>query len=464
VARILVVKKVLLRLLSMTGLDWPVIILVARKTYLKVNWIERFWFITKKVRGLRITYPVLSIQRGGKLSPPITYQEMEKLGRQVSLESERVAENIGEYELDEDTLDSLNSVRVDPDEFRRMVVWLAARIGRQDFERYLYGAAYILISDRDKLSDDAKDAVVMHMAQLLSVEAYRVRKSMFPFLDEEFDPSILWEEEKIAEETVKSGVETLTEKPTIVKERRISLSELKEGPNCLRNFIPDWQRYNWVILFDIPRSALPSGLIAELLRKWSDSGWTVINIEKSGKFVIRGSVLVCTRSNYPSRYEELIKPSSTDPYVKRLLDNVDPEIVKIIITTKEIYRLKEVKESLDRCGFIDVEVTTAEEEKSAWEKLYEKSGSVFIADRYAEAAVLLPWLITKCGKNGLDLDGIKKLLDERAKKGIIEESDAETLYQIISEGVSPTPEFQDYKPVAISLGILKEAKRKDGEE
>jgi N-acetylglutamate synthase-like GNAT family acetyltransferase len=302
------------------------------------------------------------------------------------------------------------------------------------------------------------------MAQLLSVEAYRVRKSMFPFLDEEFDPSILWEEEKIAEETVKSGVETLTEKPTIVKERRISLSELKEGPNCLRNFIPDWQRYNWVILFDIPRSALPSGLIAELLRKWSDSGWTVINIEKSGKFVIRGSVLVCTRSNYPSRYEELIKPSSTDPYVKRLLDNVDPEIVKIIITTKEIYRLKEVKESLDRCGFIDVEVTTAEEEKSAWEKLYEKSGSVFIADRYAEAAVLLPWLITKCGKNGLDLDGIKKLLDERAKKGIIEESDAETLYQIISEGVSPTPEFQDYKPVAISLGILKEAKRKDGEE
>jgi hypothetical protein len=244
VARILVVKKVLLRLLSMTGLDWPVIILVARKTYLKVNWIERFWFITKKVRGLRITYPVLSIQRGGKLSPPITYQEMEKLGRQVSLESERVAENIGEYELDEDTLDSLNSVRVDPDEFRRMVVWLAARIGRQDFERYLYGAAYILISDRDKLSDDAKDAVVMHMAQLLSVEAYRVRKSMFPFLDEEFDPSILWEEEKIAEETVKSGVETLTEKPTIVKERRISLSELKEGPNCLRNFIPDWQRYN----------------------------------------------------------------------------------------------------------------------------------------------------------------------------------------------------------------------------
>jgi hypothetical protein len=65
VARKSVSKGLLLRLLSMTGLDWFVMKLLARKY--TVNWIERFWFITKKVTGLRITYPVLPIRIGDSL-------------------------------------------------------------------------------------------------------------------------------------------------------------------------------------------------------------------------------------------------------------------------------------------------------------------------------------------------------------------------------------------------------------
>jgi hypothetical protein len=381
-------KGILLRLLSMTGLDWFVIRLLARKY--KVNWIERFWFITKKVTGLRITYPVLPIKHR-KLSPQIIYEEMEKLGRQVSLESERVAENMD-----------------------------------------------------------------------------RVRKSMFPILDKEF----VREGEKITEGTVVSPVETLTEKPTMIveiKDRWISLRELKDGPDCLSKFIPDWYKHNWVILFNIPRSALPSGIIVKLLDKWTGRR-TVNNIEKlgKGKSVISGSVIVCTRSDYPSRYVKPIRPSATGKYVDlliKMLNNANPETIKIIITTKEIYRLKKVKESFDSCGFKDVKVTTAEEEKSAWEKLYEKSRSVLTADRFSKAAVFLPELITYCSEDGLDLDSIKKLLDEEVEKEIIEESDAKILYQVISEGATELkPEFKEYKPVAISLGILKEIEKGKEEE
>jgi hypothetical protein len=46
------------------------------------------------------------------------------------------------------------------------------------------------------------------------------------------------------------------------------------------------------------------------------------------------------------------------------------------------------------------------------------------------------------------------------EKEIIEESDAKILYQVISAGATELqPEFKEYKPVAISLGILKEIEK-----
>jgi hypothetical protein len=80
-----------------------------------------------------------------------------------------------------------------------------------------------------------------------------------------------------------------------------------------------------------------------------------------------------------------------------------------------------------------------------------------------KAAVFLPELITYCSEDGLDLDSIKKLLGEEAEKEIIEESDAKILYQVISAGATELqPEFKEYKPVAISLGILKEIEKDRG--
>ncbi len=383
------------------------------------------------------------------------------------------------WEPDEETVDALKNLEIDLDAFKYEASRLARlKIDAKTFENELLRAAYRLIPYKKDLEEDFIYQITSSISQHLRYAFYDIRekhniplfpesevsenitpkrpvqeviqeasrKPSTPVLMEETDarqPAEIWMQEPIPQP------EDIT-KPAPPTAWSISLSKLMAGPQCLSEFRQEWHKLKWAILFDLPRSAIPTELIIQLLYSWK-----VINVEKINERekILTHSTLVLTRTHYPSRYESPIRPSPKHPYVKRLLAYI--RCAHIVITTREIYNMNGVKEMMDNLKFMAVEVTTLEEERIALKKLEElnlDSHYWRITPRLQKTAVLIPWLIEVYSRDGLE--GVR----EHLYKVLTNKKDAEMLFETI-KAVLKNEELK-YPCIPMSLGILGEGSNK----
>jgi len=435
--------------------------------------IESHLFISMKVGGLSIIYPLLP--RSRRIRPP-RLEELEKKAH-VKLEPMEIEVK---WEPDEDLIVNLSNMGIDLDAFKHEASRLARlRAEAATFENELLRAAYRLIPCEEDLEEDFIDQLVSSVSQHLRYAVREIREKhkipevleittsenlFLKFIQEASErPST----PALMEETAaRLHAETWMQEPTPQPEnntkpapptaRWISFSKLQEGPKCLSEFSQDWSEFNWAILLDLPRSAVPTKLITNSLDKWG-----AISVEEVGKRkkIPNHSILALTRTHYPTKYSSPIRPAPNHPYVERLLNHI--KSAYIVITTREIYNMKGVKETMDKLKFRVVEVTMNEEERIALEKLKSlnlDSPYQQVTPRLKKPAVLLPGLLDKLQllAKGYSLDelNIEELLQFLKNKND-EKMVAETIKAAVRDG-----EYE-YPSLAISLGILGDGGREE---
>ncbi len=197
---------------------------------------------------------------------------------------------------------------------------------------------------------------------------------------------------------------------------------------------------NTVYLLPFKRSAVPTALIAEQIRRSN-----VVNVEKArlGELPADG-VYVLTRTTYRSSYKDYCLPSVDLPYVKKLYKFVRNNFGSVYIVTEEIYEL--IKEMFERRGFKKkyVLLDTETARKTLESRLNSRHASML-----AKVGAILPWVVDKIGsEREEDKEEIKKYLNN-----LLGQEDGEEVYQTI-ENVFKGEWKNSNKYLAISLDAL----------
>jgi uncharacterized OB-fold protein len=401
---------------------------------------------------------------------------------------ELVGEEEVEWEPDEDLMDSLKAMRVDPGEFKHEAVRLAAsNLDERSFEKELFRTADRLVSKIEGLRPDSSDADALRLSLFkhLMGAAQEIRKLMKPpepprkaaakTAAPQPEQAGRLEPSRIAPEIPPSPAPPTQPRATVTppaqpqaarpqpepaiqhiepENLRPPLSKPKAQatpttPNpettqqkTVDEYIPYESvlrgefKEKTVILLPIKRSALPTGLIAGMAG--------VLNLEGATKLPIRGAIAQ-TRTTYRANYTKPVRPSPSHPYIKRVTKAVSSGHGAVWIITEEMYSMDEVRKEFEDKGYRPVK---ARLDIEGSRKRLEKIMHPKHAEKLAFAGALIPWLADELETHGWE--GVYKKLAE-----LLGKEDGEEVYVTLTEALKEKPEYPN-KPLAASLGVLDE--------
>jgi len=395
---------------------------------------------------------------------------------------ELVGEEEVEWEPDEDLMDTLKAIRVDPGEFKHEVVRLAAsNLDERSFEKELFRTADRLVSKIEGLRPDSSDADALRLSLFkhLMGAAQEIRKLMKPpepprkaaaktAAPQSEQPGVL-ESSRITPETpppptqpratVTPPAQPQTPEPAIQhigpenlqppppQPRVQATPTIQQAPKpetIQQKTVDEYIPYEsvlrgefgekTVILLPIKRSALPTALIAGMAG--------VLNLEGAAKLPVRGAIAQ-TRTAYRANYAKPIRPSPSHPYMKRVIKAVSSGHGDIWIITEEMYGM--VWKEFEDKGYKPVK---ARLDIEGSRKRLEKIMHPKHAEKLAFAGALIPWLADELETHGWE--GVYKRLVE-----LLGKEDGEEVYVTLTEALKEKPEYPN-KPLAASLGVLDE--------
>jgi uncharacterized OB-fold protein len=397
---------------------------------------------------------------------------------------ELVGEEEVEWEPDEDLMDSLKAMRVDPGEFKHEAVRLAAsNLDERSFEKELFRTADRLVSKIEGLRPDSSDADALRLSLFkhLMGAAQEIRKLMRPPepprkavakpAAPQPEQAGRLEPSPIAPEIPPSPtpptqprttvtppaqpkpaiqhIEPENLQPTLPQPRAQATPTIQQTPKpettqqkTVDEYIPYESvlrgefREKTVILLPIKRSALPTGLIAGMAG--------VLNLEGATKLPVRGAIAQ-TRTAYRANYTKPIRPSPSHPYVKKVIKAVSSGQGAVWIITEEMYDMDEVRKEFEDKGYRPVK---AKLDTEGSRKRLEKIMHPKHAEKLAFAGALIPWLADELETHGWE--GVYKKLVE-----LLGREDGEEVYVTLTEALKEKPEYPN-KPLAASLGVLDE--------
>jgi hypothetical protein len=397
---------------------------------------------------------------------------------------EVVEEQEVEWEPDEDLIDTLKAIRVDPREFKHEAVRLAAsNLDERSFEKELFRTADRLVSKIEGLRPDSSDADALRLSLFkhLMGAAQEIRKLMRPPepprkavakitasrpeqagrlepspVASEAPPSPIPPTQPRATVTPQAQpkpaiqhIEPENLQPTLPQPRAQATPTIQQIPKpettqqeTVDEYIPYESvlrgefREKTVILLPIKRSALPTGLIAGMAG--------VLNLEGATKPPVRGAIAQ-TRTAYRANYTRPVRPSPSHPYVKKVIKAVSSGHGNVWIITEEMYSMDEVRKEFEDKGYRPVK---ARLDIEGSRKRLEKIMHPKHAEKLAFAEALIPWLADELETHGWE--GVYKKLVE-----LLGEEDGEEVYVTLTEVLKEKPEYPN-KPLAASLGVLDE--------
>jgi len=397
-----------------------------------------------------------------------------------------VEEEEVEWEPDEDLVDTLKAMRVDPVEFKHEAVRLAAsNMDERSFEKELFRTADRLVSKIEGLKPDSSDADALRLSLFkhLMGAAQEIRKLMKPpepprkavaktaapqpeqagrlepgrimpeppsspipstqprvtvtppaqpqTLKPQPEPAIQHiEPENLQPPLLKAQATPTTSKPETTQQKTVD--EYMPYESVLRGEF----REKTVVLLPIKRSALPTGLIAGMAG--------VFNLEGATKLPVKGAIAQ-TRTAYRANYTKPIRPSPSHPYVKKVIKAVSSGQGAVWIITEEMYSMDEVRKEFEDKGYRPVK---ARLDVEGSRKRLEKIMHPKHAEKLAFAGALIPWLADELEAHGWE--GVYKKLVE-----LLGREDGEEVYVTLTEALKEKPEYPN-KPLAASLGVLDE--------
>jgi hypothetical protein len=397
---------------------------------------------------------------------------------------EEVGEEEVEWEPDEDLIDTLKAMRVDPGEFKHEAVRLAAsNMDERSFEKELFRTADRLVSKIEGLKPDSSDADALRLSLFkhLMGAAQEIRKLMRPPEPPRkaaaktaapqpeqagrLEPSPMAPEAPPPPTPSTQPSATVTPpaqpKPAIqhiepenlqppLPQPKVQATPAKQQtpkPETIQQktvdeYIPYESvlrgefKEKTVILLPIKRSALPTGLIAGMAG--------VLNLEGATKLPVRGAIAQ-TRTAYRANYTKPIRPSPSHPYVKKVIKVVSSGQGAVWIITEEMYDMDEVRKEFEDKGYRPVK---ARLDIEGSRKRLEKIMHPKHAEKLAFAGALIPWLVDELEAHGWE--GVYKKLVE-----LLGKEDGEEVYVTLTEALKEKPEYPN-KPLAASLGVLDE--------
>jgi hypothetical protein len=403
---------------------------------------------------------------------------------------ELVGEEEVEWEPDEDLMDSLKAMRVDPGEFKHEAVRLAAsNLDERSFEKELFRTADRLVSKIEGLRPDSSDADALRLSLFkhLMGAAQEIRKLMKPpepprkaaakTAAPQPEQAGRLEPSRIAPEIPPSPAPPTQPRATVTPPaqpqaarpqpepaiQHMEFENLQPTPQPRAQATPAIQqtpkpetiqqktvdeyipyesvlrgefREKTVVLLPIKRSALPTGLIAGMAG--------VLNLEGATKLPIRGAIAQ-TRTTYRANYTKPVRPSPSHPYIKRVTKAVSSGHGAVWIITEEMYSMDEVRKEFEDKGYRPVK---ARLDIEGSRKRLEKIMHPKHAEKLAFAGALIPWLADELETHGWE--GVYKKLVE-----LLGKEDGEEVYVTLTEALKEKPEYPN-KPLAASLGVLDE--------
>jgi hypothetical protein len=397
---------------------------------------------------------------------------------------EVVEEQEVEWEPDEDLMDTLKAIRVDPREFKHEAVRLAAsNLDERSFEKELFRTADRLVSKIEGLRPDSSDADALRLSLFkhLMGAAQEIRKLMRPP-----EPPRKAATKTAAQQPEQAGrlepspvtpeapappapptqpratvtppaqpkpailhIEPENLQPTLPQPRAQATPTIQQTPKpettqqkTVDEYIPYESvlrgefKEKTVVLLPIKRSALPTGLIAGMAG--------VLNLEGATKLPVRGAIAQ-TRTAYRANYTKPIRPSPSHPYVKKVIKVVSSGQGAVWIITEEMYDMDEVRKEFEDKDYRPVK---ARLDIEGSRKRLEKIMHPKHAEKLAFAGALIPWLADELETHGWE--GVYKKLVE-----LLGKEDGEEVYVTLTEALKEKPEYPN-KPLAASLGVLDE--------
>jgi uncharacterized OB-fold protein len=397
---------------------------------------------------------------------------------------ELVGEGGVEWEPDEDLMDSLKAMRVDPGEFKHEAVRLAAsNLDERSFEKELFRTADRLVSKIEGLRPDSSDADALRLSLFkhLMGAAQEIRKLMRPpepprkavakTAASRPEQAGRLEPSPVAPEAPRSPIPPTQPRATVTPQAQPKPAIQHIEPENLQPTLPQPKvqatptiqqtpkpettqqetvdeyipyesvlrgefREKTVVLLPIKRSALPTGLIAGMAG--------VLNLEGATKLPVRGAIAQ-TRTAYRANYTKPIRPSPSHPYVKKVIKVVSSGQGAVWIITEEMYSMDEVRKEFEDKGYRPVK---AKLDTEGSRKRLEKIMHPKHAEKLAFAGALIPWLADELETHGWE--GVYKKLVE-----LLGKEDGEEVYVTLTEALKEKPEYPN-KPLAASLGVLDE--------
>jgi uncharacterized OB-fold protein len=397
---------------------------------------------------------------------------------------ELVGEEEVEWEPDEDLMDSLKAMRVDPGEFKHEAVRLAAsNLDERSFEKELFRTADRLVSKIEGLRPDSSDADALRLSLFkhLMGAAQEIRKLMRPpepprkaaakTAAPQPEQVGRLEPSRNAPEIPPSPAPPTQPRTTVTPPAQPKPAIQHIEPENLQPLVPQPKaqatptiqqtpkpettqqetvdeyipyesvlrgefREKTVVLLPIKRSALPTGLIAGMAG--------VLNLEGATKLPIRGAIAQ-TRTTYRANYTKPVRPSPSHPYIKRVTKAVSSGHGAVWIITEEMYSMDEVRKEFEDKGYRPVK---ARLDIEGSRKRLEKIMHPKHAEKLAFAGALIPWLADELETHGWE--GVYKKLVE-----LLGKEDGEEVYVTLTEALKEKPEYPN-KPLAASLGVLDE--------
>jgi hypothetical protein len=433
-----------------------------------------------------------------KLTPTPKSQQMKPQERPSTVETPQpvtlhktpkeeveVGEEEVDWEPDEDLIDTLKAMRVDPVEFKHEAVRLAAsNLDERSFEKELFRTADRLVSKIEGLRPDSSDADALRLSLFkhLMGAAQEIRKLMRPPEPPKKavakppapQPEVAGrlEASPIAPEapppptpptqTVTPPAQPQTprpqQEPAIQHMEPENLQPPPPQPKAqatpttpkpettqqktVDEYIPYESvlrgefKEKTVVLLPIKRSALPTDLIAGMAG--------VLNLEGAIKLPVRGAIAQ-TRTTYRANYTKPVRPSPSHPYMKRVIKAVSSGHGTVWIITEEMYNMDELRKEFEDKGYRPVK---ARLDIEGSRKRLEKIMHPKHAEKLAFAGALIPWLADELETHGWE--GVYKKLVE-----LLGKEDGEEVYVTLTEALKEKPEYPN-KPLAASLGVLDE--------
>jgi uncharacterized OB-fold protein len=396
-----------------------------------------------------------------------------------------VEEEEVEWEPDEDLMDTLKAIRVDPVEFKHEAVRLAAsNMDERSFEKELFRTADRLVSKIEGLRPDGSDADALRLSLFkhLMGAAQEIRKLMRPPEPPrkvaaktaapqpehagKLEPSRIAPEipppptpptqtvtppaqpqaPKPQPEPAIQHIEPENLQPPLPQPKAQATPTTPKPETTQQKTVDEYIPYEsvlrgefkekTVVLLPIKRSALPTDLIAGMAG--------VLNLEGAIKLPVRGAIAQ-TRTTYRANYTKPVRPSPSHPYMKRVIKAVSSGHGTVWIITEEMYNMDELRKEFEDKGYRPVK---ARLDIEGSRKRLEKIMHPKHAEKLAFAGALIPWLADELETHGWE--GVYKKLVE-----LLGKEDGEEVYVTLTEALKEKPEYPN-KPLAASLGVLDE--------